>query len=289
MIDALRRRDRVSWIMLASRANSMRRRAAALPEQCAYLGVQESPDAASGCCSTSPVRTSHAGSHSRNAAIWRRRAGVTGSGSGPVSMPRAARPIRMPHGVGNGAELRDQLVEQVLQARRLVVPALRRSCGRARRAAPGRTRRRRRCRRSIPPAAPCASARSSPTSSVHGLAVPRRREGLEVLDLPAAVLDPDDELFVAQQAAHRVGREPVGEVREVVEQAGRAQRAADVRAERLQIFLLVAEEHRHRQQQRAAAGFERGLAELDGVPHRRRADADEQRAIRAAGGRPRGG
>ena len=51
--------------------------------------------------------------------------------------------------------------------------------------------------------------------------------------------------------------ETVSERREVVQQARRPQRSADMAAERLEVLLLVAEEHRHRQQQCAAAGVHR--------------------------------
>ncbi len=46
-----------------------------------------------------------------------------------------------------------------------------------------------------------------------------------------------------------------------------------------QILLLVAEEHRHRQQQPTAPGRNRGLAERDRAPHGRGTDANEQPAI----------
>ena len=73
----------------------------------------------------------------------------------------------------------------------------------------------------------------------------------------------DNELLIAEQREYRCRREAVREVREVVEQARRAKRAAGVDGEGLQVLLLVAEEHRHRKQQCAAASRDRGPAQLD--------------------------
>ena len=76
----------------------------------------------------------------------------------------------------------------------------------------------------------------------------RLRQRRQVVGTAAAVLDADDRRLVVEERERRVDRERVRKVRKVVEQARRGEPSGELRAVCRQVFLLVVEEHRHRQQ-----------------------------------------
>ena len=205
--------------------------------------------------------------------------GRQGSGSGPVSMPRAARPTRMPHGVGNGARC-SMSSSSKAWSRAASSRRRRRSSGRERRRAPGRTPRRRRCRRPIPPEGRHEAGDRRRRAATRTVRLARIGERPEIGDLATAVFHSGDEVHRAQQVQHRLRRQAVRESRKVVEEAGGAKRTRNVGGKCLEVLLVVSEEHRHRQQQRPGAGVDRRASELDDVIDRRAADPDQQRRAR---------
>src|SRR4029079_4678453 len=87
----------------------------------------------------------------------------------------------------------------------------------------------------------------------------RLRVGGKMLGNAAAVFNSDDELFVVEKSDHRRRLETIGKVGQVVEKDRTGKGLTHRACKRLEVLLLLSEEHRHRQQHGTTTGLARAL------------------------------